>query len=77
MCKVIETWQPVKDKNIFILYLDEETPFKPYWNYQIGGKVYKPVPMTFSKYDSALKSRKKCIAVEGAENFVGKEVKFI
>lgn len=28
MCKVIKEWQSVKDKKLFILYLDEKTPDK-------------------------------------------------
>ena len=78
MCRVIEEWQPVKDKEIFILYLDEETPDKSYWNYRIGGKIYKPVPMTFSRSGNNVSVRERAVAIESnSGGFVGKEVEFV
>lgn len=77
MCKVIEEWQPVKDKKLFILYLDEVTPDKPFWNYRIGGKIFKPVPMTFYRSGADVKIQESCIAVEAEGGFVGKEVEFV
>lgn len=68
MCKVIKEWQPLKNE-LYILYLDEKTPLKPYWNYRIEGKTYKPIPMT--------NTGGMCIALEGEGNFVGKEVEFV
>ena len=67
MCKVIEEWH--LDKNgLYVLLLNEETPFKPFWKYRIGGKIYEPVPITGSN---------KAISVKGEGGFVGQKVEFL
>lgn len=67
MCKVIEEWN-LGQTGIYVLLLNEETPFKPFWKYRIGGKIYDPVPVTGSN---------KAISVKGEGDFVGKEVEFL
>ena len=76
MCKVIKQWRPVKNE-LCILYLDEETPSKSYWNYRIDDKIYKPIPMSFYRNNSSAKMCENCIAIEGEGIFVGKEVEFV
>lgn len=68
MCKVVDEWRPLKNE-LHVLYLDEKTPLKPYWNYRIDGKIYKPIPMS--------NTNGTCIALEGEGDFIGKEVEFV
>ncbi len=69
MSKIIKEWSPQKNDK-YVLYLDKELPHnKLYHNYRIGGVIYKPIPMSHTNG--------KCIAVQGAGNFVGKEVELV
>ena len=68
--KIVDQWNLRED--LYILYLDKpKTPTldEDYRNFLIDGKIYKPIPMSHTGG--------KCIGVQGAGNFVGKEVEFV
>lgn len=68
MIKIVRQWT-VHDE-LVILYLEEEIPrYEPYRAYRIDGAIYNPVPMSHANG--------KCIAIQGAGDFVGKTVEFI
>ena len=68
--KVIEQWNFNEVKVLLLDRVKTVTSARDDYRYcQIGGVVYKPVPM--------LHGNGKCVAVKAEGDFVGKEVEFI